>query len=253
MRSMIFAKRTLKEILRDPLSYMFCLAFPLVMLLLMSIINGSIPPEAGMVIFNIQYLAPAIAVFGLTFIMLFTCLQISKDRSTALMNRLYASPMRSADFIIGYTLPLLLLGVAQSAICMVAAVVVGATMDYQFQIGNLLLCVVTLLPSMFMFIAIGLLFGALLNDKAAPGISSIVITAASLLGGIWMDVDALGGTIAKVCHALPFYHSVNVARMAMQGKYSEIGSSLWVVAAYSIVVYVLAVLVLRIRMKMDVK
>lgn len=253
MRYMIFAKRTLKEILRDPLSYMFCLAFPIVMFLLMSVINASIPPEAGMVIFNVEYLAPGIAVFGLTFIMLFTCLQLSKDRSTALMNRLYASPMSSGDFVAGYTIPLLLLGIAQSVICMVAAVLLSLTTDYRFEADNLILCIISLLPSVLMYIAVGLLFGAFLNDKAAPGICSIIISAAGMLGGIWMDVDGLGGTIAKVCHALPFYHGVNVARLSVQGNYSELGGSLLIVVIYSIVMYGLAVLILKTRMKMDLK
>ncbi len=253
MKSLIFAKRTMKEILRDPLSYLFCIAFPLVMLLLMTIINESIPAEAGMKIFNIEYLAPGIAVFGLTFVMLFTCLQISKDRSTALMNRLYASPMKSVDFVAGYTIPLLVLGVVQSLVCLAAAVLVGLASDYRFAPGNLVLCVGTLFPSMLLYIGVGLLFGALLNDKAAPGISSIIITAASMLGGIWMDVDALGGSIAKVCKALPFYHGVNAARMAVQGNCSEIGNSLPVIGIYGLAVYVLAVFVLKMRMKMDVR
>ena len=39
MKSIVFAKRTIKEILRDPLSYIFCLGFPLVMLIIMSIVD----------------------------------------------------------------------------------------------------------------------------------------------------------------------------------------------------------------------
>ena len=109
MRSIIFSKRTVKEILRDPLSYIFCLGFPIVMLIIMTIVDQSIPPEAAMTIFHIPNLAPGIAFFGLSFVMLFTCLQVSKDRSTALMLRLYASPMKSLDFIAGYTLPVLVL------------------------------------------------------------------------------------------------------------------------------------------------
>lgn len=253
MRSLIFAKRTMKEILRDPLSYIFCIAFPLVMLLIMTVINGSIPPEAGMKIFEIEYLAPGIAVFGLTFIMLFTCLQLSKDRATALMTRLYASPMRSVDFLAGYTVPVLVLAVAQSIVCMVAAVIVGAFTEYRFSVVGLSVCVLVLVPSMFLYIAFGLLFGALLNDKAAPGICSVIISAASMLGGIWMDVDGLGGTIMKICHALPFYHGVNAARMAVRGQYGEMGASLLVVLLYSVVLYLLAVLVLNLRMRNDVK
>ena len=45
-RVLAFAGRNLKELLRDPLSYIFCLGFPLVMLVIMSIVNQSIPPES---------------------------------------------------------------------------------------------------------------------------------------------------------------------------------------------------------------
>ena len=38
MKCLILARRNIKEMLRDPLSLIFCLGFPLVMLLLMQII-----------------------------------------------------------------------------------------------------------------------------------------------------------------------------------------------------------------------
>ena len=85
MKIKAFASRNAKEILRDPLSYIFCLGFPVVMLVIMTIVNESIPPEAGMDIFNIDKLSPGVTVFGLTFIMLFTTILISKDRSTAFL------------------------------------------------------------------------------------------------------------------------------------------------------------------------
>lgn len=43
-----FASRNIKEILRNPLSYIFCIGFPIVMLIVMTIVNSSIPPEANM-------------------------------------------------------------------------------------------------------------------------------------------------------------------------------------------------------------
>lgn len=116
MRSIEFSKRTTKEILRDPLSYIFCLGFPLIMLIIMTVVDRSIPKEAGMTIFKIQSLAPGMAVFGLTFVMLFTCIQFSKDRSTAFLTRLYASPMKPADYIVGYTVPSIILALIQIAI-----------------------------------------------------------------------------------------------------------------------------------------
>ena len=106
-RVLVFSVRNFRELIRDPLSYIFCLGFPLVMLIIMTVVNKSIPPEAGMTIFNIENLSCGIAMFGLSFVMLFTTLSVSKDRSGAFLTRLYASPMKSMDFIAGYMLPCL--------------------------------------------------------------------------------------------------------------------------------------------------
>lgn len=252
MKSVVFGKRTFTEIVRDPLSYIFCLGFPLIMLILMSIINQSIPQEANMDVFQIQNLAPGIAVFGLTFVMLFTCLQVSKDRSTAFLIRLYASPIKPRDFIIGYTYPLIIIAILQSVITFIAAVIIGGVNDYSFSLVNILLCMLVLIPSAILFIGLGLFFATLLNEKAAPGICSIIITAACMLGGIWMDVDGIGGSLAKVCKALPFYHGVTAARMAISGNYSELLKPLLVIVAYAVIIYLLAVLIFKRKMQSDV-
>lgn len=253
MRGLIFAKRTMKEILRDPLTFIFCLGFPLVMLVIMTIVNESIPPEAGMQIFRMPYLAPGIVAFGFTFIMLFACLQVSKDRATAFLVRLYASPMKSGDFIVGYTLPILGIAIIQSVIAFAAAMVVGAIAGETLVIGNVLLSILVSIPSAVMFLSFGLLFGTILNEKAAPGICSILITAASMLGGIWMDVDALGGMFKKICHALPFYQGISASRMAVLGEYAKIGKPFLITVVYAVVIYLLSVWALKSKMQRDVK
>ena len=134
-----------------------------------------------------------------------------------------------------------------------AAVIIGAVNGYEFQFGNLILCLLTLIPSAVLFIGLGLFFATLVNDKAAPGISSICITAASLLGGIWMDVDSVGGTLAKICKVLPFYHGVKAARMAINGDFSGIGKPLGIILLYACVIYILAVVVFRKKMQSDLK
>ena len=80
MKSFVFASRNFKELIREPLSWVFCMGFPIVMLVLMTVINESIPPQAGMTLFQLQNLAPGIGIFGLTFIMLFASLLVSGDR-----------------------------------------------------------------------------------------------------------------------------------------------------------------------------
>jgi len=253
MKSIVFAKRTIKEIMRDPLSYIFCLGFPMVMLIIMSIIDRSIPAEANMTVFHIENLGPGIAYFGLTFVMLFTGIQVSKDRSTALLLRLYASPMKPTDYILGYTLPVCILALVQMIICFAASFIIGVCTGYTFSAGAILLSMLALLPSVFLFAGIGFLFGSIVNEKAAPGLCSIVITVTGMVGGIWMDIDGLGGVIKKVAEVLPFYHGVTLAKLPFRESTDGALEHLAWTVGCALVVYVLSVAVFRGKMKKDVR
>ena len=81
MKMLSFAKRNLKEIIRDPLTIIFGLGFPLILILLLSAIQANIPVP----LFEIQHLAPGITVFGLSFMSLFSATLIAKDRSSSLL------------------------------------------------------------------------------------------------------------------------------------------------------------------------
>lgn len=250
-RTTAFSKRNFKELLRDPLSYIFCLGFPLVMLVVMTMVNDGIPAEAKMTIFRIDNLAGGIAVFGLTFVMLFTCLTVSKDRSGAFLMRLYSTPMRSGSFIAGYMLPLLLLAVIQVVITFAASLGIAAVKNVELNVIGLLLSVAALLPTIVMFISLGLLFGTLFSEKAAPGLCSVVISFASFLGGIWFDVDNTTGVLVKICNALPFVHSVKTARLASALSFGDILPHLLITSAYMLVITALSIVVFRNKMKAD--
>lgn len=253
MRCNVFASRNMKELLRDPVSYIFCLAFPIFMLLMFSVINSSIPAEAHMDIFKVDHLASGIVFFAFTFVMLFASLEVSKDKTSSFLTRLFASPMTAFDFIVGYTLPLLAIALGQCVITFVTSAIIGIFTGITFNFANVLLSTVTLIPSAVMFIGFGILFGSILSDKSAPPISSILITVSAILGGIWMDIDKMGGALKSVCKVLPFYHGVRAARSAVLGNYSDITSSLIIISVYAVVVYLLAVFAFYKKMQSDNK
>ena len=253
MKSKVFAVRTWKEIMRDPLSYIFCLGFPIVMLVIMSVIDKSIPEDAGMQVFRIRNLAPGIAYFGLTFVMLFTSVQVSKDRTTALLLRLYASPIKPVEYIMGYTIPMVVLAVVQMVICFGVSVVIGLCTGDALGISEMLLSVTALLPSVFLFVGFGILFGTLVNEKAAPGLCSILISAAGMIGGIWMDIDGMGGAIKTVARVLPFYHGVSLARIPFRETAGGVTEHLLWTVICGVLVYGLAVAVFQCKMKKDMK
>lgn len=248
-----FALRNIKELSRDPLSYIFCLGFPLVMLIVMTFVNESIPPEANMTVFRIDNLAGGIAVFGQTFVMLFTAMTVTKDRSGAFLVRMYATPMKSADFITGYILPMTATAVIQSIVAFAVAFVISLVNGTEISLPGILLAVATIIPSAVMFTGLGLLFGTLFNEKSAPGLCSIVISLGSFLGGIWFDAESTGGVILKICKALPFYYCTKTARssIALNFGFSEFLMPLIIVTLCAVAVTVIASAVFRSKMKAD--
>ena len=241
MRCLIFAKRCAKEILRDPLTVFFSLGFPVVLLLLLSAIQANIPVE----LFEISHLTPGITVFGLSFMSLVSATLIAKDRESAFLQRLYTTPLRAADVILGYTLPLVPISVGQSVVCYLLAFALGLPC----RIG-VLYALIGIIPVSILFISLGLLFGSILSVKQAGGICGALLTnLTAWLSGVWFDLELVGGAFLSIARALPFYHAVAMERALLQGDFSVALSHLPVLAIYAIVLSVLATVLFTAQAK----
>lgn len=243
MRLMSFASRNRKEILRDPLNLAFGIGFPLIILLLLSAIQANIPVE----LFKIDRLVPGIAVFGLSFITLFSAILISKDRSSSFLMRLFTTPLSASDYILGYTIWMIPISIMQSLICFIAAIFLGLEVTI-----NILLALLVLISAALLFIGIGLFCGSIFNDKQVGGICGALLTnLCAWLSGTWFDLELVGGWFKKLAYALPFAHAVNACRAALSGDYSKIFPDLLWVIGYAIVVFIIAVYTFSAKMKGD--
>ena len=241
MRMLTFAKRNFKEIIRDPLNLSFLFGFPIVLLLLLSAIQANIPVS----LFEIAHLAPGIAVFGLSFMTLFSATIIAKDRQSSFMHRLYTTPMTPMDFILGYTLPLIPIAMAEGLACYIFAVILKLPISV-----NILISIVFIIPVALLYIGIGLLCGSVFNDKQVGGICGALLTNLSAwLSGIWFDLELVGGAFKKISYALPFVHSVEMQRAIIDGNMAGIFPHLWWVLGYGVTILALAVCVYLRQMK----
>jgi len=241
-RTLAFSKRCTKELLRDPLSLIFGVGLPLVLLFLMNALRRS----TGQDIFPIADFAPATAVFAQTFLSMFSGLLIAQDRGSAYLARLYASPLTAKDFILGYSLPLLPLALAQGAICLGASLMLGLSFSI-----NLLWALLCMIPVSVLFIALGLLLGCLLKETQVGGIGSALVQVMAFTSGMWFDIRLIGGAFFAISRCLPFMYSVDLIRNAMSGSFSALPLNLAVVCAWSLALLALAVFVFRRRMKSD--
>ena len=241
MKMLAFAKRNTKEIIRDPLTLCFGLGFPIVLLLLLTVIQSNIPVS----IFEISNLSPGIVVFGLSFMTLFSSILIARDRSSALLQRLYTTPLKSIDFILGYILPIIPFAVAQCLVCYTVALFLGL----EFTL-NILLAAVFVIPISLFYISLGLLFGSILNEKQVGGICGALLTNVSAyLSGAWFDLELMGGVFKDIAYMLPFVHAVDLEKAILMGSYTEIWQHLFWVLGYAVISLILAVLLFLNQMK----
>lgn len=264
-KALLFTKRNLKEMTRDPLIYIFCAGFPIAMVLLFQIIlhySG----DSKTVIFEVKSLIPGIMVFSYSILMLMSSLLISKDKSTAFLKRLYTSPMKGKDYIIGYFIPFFIIGLVQSVICVILGYIFGYISNTGFiPVYKSLLLIVGMIPIMSINIFIGMIFGAILNDKAAPGISSIFISLSGVIGGCWMPLETMGD-FEKICMIFPFYPSVYLGRCITKAPHvilDEFGNTTYysfsdrgilfliITFIYFIVIGLLTILFFNKRLKND--
>lgn len=233
MKLLTFSSRTAKEVIRDPINIGFGLGFPVVLILLLSAIQANIP----VTLFQIEKLAPGISVFGLSFMTLFSATLISKDRSSAILQRLYTTPLAPMDFILGYTLPILPIALAQCVVCYIVAVILGLDVTV-----NILLAILAVIPSALFFIALGLLCGSIFSDKQVGGICGALLTnLTAWLSGIWFDLELVGGVFKKIADLLPFIHAVKMEQAVISGDFSDIFPHIYWVLGYMLAVFGLAV------------
>lgn len=236
-----FSLRNSREILRDPINLIFGLVFPIALLLLLAAIQANVPVE----VFPIERLTPGIAMFGLSFVTLFSATLISKDRSTAFLTRLLSSPLTARDFILGYTLPLLPMCLVQSVLCYLAGACLGLRLEW-----NVLAALAALIPANVFFIALGLLCGSLFNDKQVGGICGALLTnMAALLSGTWFDLELVGGWFRKIAELLPFVHAVDAGRAALSGDWSHMILHLLWITGWALAALTAAVAVFRGKMR----
>lgn len=243
MKFRAFAARCVKEIIRDPLSIIFGVGFPVVLLIFMTLLKKSIadmPKE----LFALETFTPGMMVFGLSFIMLFLGVLVMNDRNSSFLPRLYSSPMTVCDYVFGYVLPMIPIGILQTVICFVTAVILGLKISV-----NMIFVILLMIPVTLMFASLGLMLGAIFSTAALNGISTIIVNVSALLSGTWFSLDMVGGKFKTFCMCLPFAHAVNAASGGLCGNYENLPINIAVILGYTALFFTVGMIIFKKKMK----
>lgn len=243
MKCLVFARRTRKEILRDPLTLIFGIGFPVILILLISFIKMSIKDMPNE-LFSINSFTPGMEVFGISFISLFLGMLVSSDRNSSFLIRVFASPLKSRDYIVGYSIWLIPIAMLQATVCIITALLLG--LDFNI---NILFSIIFIIPVAVLFISIGLLLGIVFTYKQVGGIASVIVNVCAWFSGIWFDLDLIGGAFKEICYMLPFSHAVDIIKEAFNGNYNLIFEHIIWVMCYSIIFFAISVFLFKKKMR----
>ena len=241
MRFAELAKRNFKEMCLDPLSMGLEIGIPAVFLVMFWALGRGAGDENAL---TPTMLAPGIAVFGFAFLVMFSAIALARDREGALLSRLFTSPLRSRDFILSYSLPYIPIMILQIAVCFGTGALLGLEI-----IGGVGLVFLVLFVMGVCCIELGMVMGLLFTVNQVSAVGSVIIVLTSILGGIWIDLEIIGGVFQGIGNALPFAHAIAGARDAMFGAgFGDIAPDFYWVLGYTLVFFALAIFLFRRRM-----
>ena len=246
-----FAKRTYKEILRDPVSLIFGMAFPLVLMVILQMICKSLSNSGTDILecYEIDKLMIGISVYCFSFTSFYAGIRVSKDKNEGYIQRFYSSRLDLEDFILGYIAPLLLITFLQSVMCMTTAFILDAILNLdKLHFGiNYLILLVMMLPCELIFIFIGLMLGCSFKEKESFAIFIGIIIITIMTGNIFFPASSFGDGYVLFCKILPFYPTVTALNCLINGL-SEAFPYYFVTIGYAIVLFILSIVIFKIKM-----
>lgn len=242
MRTLNFAKRNFKELIRDPLSLIFEIGLPVFLLFIFQ--QFKIPSE----IYKLENFTPSIILFGFSFITLFTSTLVAKDRDSSLLIRLGTSPMKSREYILGYIISLLPIIVIQNILFFVVALLLGLS----FSINILLTILVSIVVSIF-FITLGILIGSLVSEKASGGVGSVVVQLVCFTSGMYFPKENVGKVFSTICEFLPFESALNIIKGTLNDYSIITMQNIITFLVYLIGVLLISIIVFKKKMVSDNK
>jgi ABC-2 type transport system permease protein len=244
MRFVELAKRNSREMWRDPVYMGLEIGIPVAFLVIFWALGRNIGDQSFL---STTMLVPGIAVFGFAFLLMFSGMALARDREGAFLPRLLTAPLKPRDFILSYSLPYIPVVVLQIVVCFGIGASLGLEMPGD--VAHVLFVFVILLVMGIASVELGMILGLLFNVNQVSVVGSVIIALVALLGGIWIELEAIGGVFYDIGNALPFAHAIGAARDVMIGTgLNGVATDFYWVLGYASLFFALGSLLFRWRM-----
>ncbi len=207
----------------------------------------AVPTQIETDITYVDFLAPGIIVFGLLILIPTVANMMASDKEKGMLSRLLTTPARPVDFILGYSLGLVLVAAAQILIIMVVTWLFGLNM-----IGNPLLAYLIFLLTSLSCIGLGMIATSLAKTRnQAASLTWLFAMPLAAVSGVWFPIEMMPSYLRNIAYAFPFAHTVDASRaILMRGAGLEAirGDFLFLVG-WAVVVFAIGAILFRRNMR----
>jgi len=190
---------------------------------------------------TVNFFAPGIAVFGLMILVSTAAEIIAGDREKGFLARMFTTPARPWDFILGYSLPFIPVLIVSTLIYLGVGMALGLTV-----VGNLGHAFLIFFLIGLCSIGIGMIVGSLIKSESQAGVSWIFIVPIAMISGAWFSTEGMPSAVKSVAGALPFIHAIDGSRAVINGSsLSAIMPDLYWLVGWAVVLFAAGIILFR--------
>ena len=192
----------------------------------------------------VNFYAPGMAVLGLMILISTAAEIIAGDREKGFLARMFTTPAKPWDFILGYSLPFIPVLIISTLIYLGVGMALGLTV-----VGNLWHAFLIFFLIGLCAIAIGMIWGSLVKSESHAGVSWGFIIPIAMISGAFFTVEGMPAAVRSVAEALPFSHAVDASRAVINGSsFSAILLDIYWLAGWAVVLFAVGIVLFRRRM-----
>ncbi|MCL2150574.1 MAG: ABC transporter permease [Dehalococcoidia bacterium] len=181
---------------------------------------------------QIDFIAPGIIIFGLLIMIPTSARIMTRDKENGYLRRLLTTPTHPWEFILGYSLCLLLIAVIQIIFFLLIGWLFG--MDI---LGNLALAFGVYVLAAIASIGLGMVVAALAKSQTqAEPLTWLFTMPLAIISGVWFSLGSMPSYIRAISQIFPYAHAVEATRaILLRGAgFTAVGSDLVFLVAWAV-------------------
>ena len=189
----------------------------------------------------VNFYFPGIAVYGFMILISTAAGIIAGDREKGFLSRMFTTPAKPWDFILGYALPFIPVLIISALVYLGVGMGLGLTI-----VGNLGYVFLIFFLIGLSAIGIGMIVGSLVKSESQTGVSWIFIVPVAMISGAWFTVDRMPSAVKSIAGALPFIHAIEGARAVINGSsLSAVMPDLYWLVGWAVVLFAAGIILFR--------